>query len=380
MILLQSSELHSIIRKISSVNHRIYITFTERKHTLSNCIYLREPGILHDMMFAMKLRFNGERAFPESANGSGTTKLCRQAIDQLKDVSDKLLPLFYSSNELQIKTGLLAYMRMFLDEFDYMHDGLIERFYESLCNTDRLKQFIYRNYISGDCPEHMDFSEFARIREAVLNSVLPADVQLHMINFLFDGQNEIDLIIRELRKAQQFCEDLHRLNEDRIHTLISQFNDEKLSALGRMQMWDIRKSDPICHTYCVLHACSAYGETRDGAYLVYLGIDGDEVIRDFTEIGIDLYELGRILYDETRLKILDMLQKKPMYCAEIARELGLKNNSTLYHLNMMEKQKMLLLMHDGKKIYYRINSNYLSSLRTYIDTAMGNTVPGLLRE
>jgi len=41
---------------------------------------------------------------------------------------------------------------------------------------------------------------------------------------------------------------------------------------------------------------------------------------------------------------------------------------------------MLILMHDGKKIYYRINANYLNSLRTYIDTAMGSTVPGLLRE
>ena len=347
---------------------------------MSNCIYLREPGILHDMMFAMKLRFNGERAFAQSPDDSENTKICRQVMEQLKDVSDKLLPLFYSSNDLQIRTGLLAYMRFFLEEFDYMHDGLIERFYESLYNTDRLKRFIYRNYIPGDCPEHMDFSEFARIREAVLNSDLPADVQLHMISFLFDGQNEIDLIIRELRKAQQICEDLHRLNGDRIHMLISRFNDEKITALGRMLMQDIRKYDPICHTCCVLHACSAYGETRDGAYLVYLGIDGDEVIRDFTEIEIDLYELGRILYDETRLKILDMLRKKPMYCAEIARELGLKNNSTLYHLNMTEKQKMLLLMHDGKKIYYLINANYLSSLRTYIDTAMGSTVPGLLRE
>ena len=347
---------------------------------MSNCIYLREPGILHDMMFAMKLRFNGERAFAHSPDDSGNEKLCRQVIAQLKDVSDKLLPLFYSSNELQIKTGLLAYVRIFLDEFDYRNDGLIERFYESLYNTDRLKQFIYRNYIPGDCPEHMDFSEFARIREAVLNSGLPADVQLHMIGFLLDGQNESDLIIRELRKAQRICENLHRLNEDRIHTLISQFNDEKISALSRMQMWDIRKYNPICHTYCALHTCSAYGETRDGAYLVYLGTDSDEVVREFTKIEINLYELGRILYDETRLKILDMLQKKPMYCAEIARELGLKNNSTLYHLNMMEKQKMLILMHDGKKIYYRINANYLSSLRTYIDTEIGSTVPGLLRE
>ena len=54
--------------------------------------------------------------------------------------------------------------------------------------------------------------------------------------------------------------------------------------------------------------------------------------------------------------------------ADSMAELGLKNNSTLYHLNMMEKQKLLNLIVDGKKIYYQINCNYLNSLQKLLET------------
>ncbi len=338
---------------------------------MNKYIYLREPGILYDMMFAMKLRFNGERAFVEpmdnSPTGSGVIQLYRQVIKQLEDVSDKLLPLFYSTNEPQIKTGLLAYMRIYLDEFGYTTDGLIDRFYESLRNTDRLKEFIYRNYISSDCPEDFDFTSFTEIKESILSSELPNDVKLYLINFMLDGQNEIDLIITELKKAQIICEKLHQLNSDRISDLVSQFDDEKIAALSKLQRWDIKQFDPIYHTYCSLHTYSAYGETRDGNYMIFLGIDGDEVIQEYTSVEINLYELGRILYDETRLKILEMLSEKPMYCAEIAKKLGLKNNSTLYHLNMMEKQKLIIPSPTGKKLYYTININYIDSLKKHLD-------------
>jgi len=61
-----------------------------------------------------------------------------------------------------------------------------------------------------------------------------------------------------------------------------------------------------------------------------------------------------------------MLRKGEMYCAEIARELGLKNNSTIYHLNMMHQQNILKTRSQGKKIFYSLNIKFFIFVNQYL--------------
>lgn len=338
---------------------------------MSKYVYLKQPGILYDMMFALKLRFNGERAYivlnKDIPLSTDTEQLYKQVIDKLSDVSDKLLPLFYWNESPKKKTGLLAYMRQHMYLLDYTKDGLIDEFYDSLRDVQRLKKFIYKNYISEDCPDVIDLGTFGQIKESLYNAELPADVKMYMMDFFIYGENEVDFIIDELKKAQTICEELYQLNYDKVTEQIERFDDNKIEALSKLQMWDIMKFSPIYHTYCVLNKYSIYGETYSDDYIAYLGIESDDLIYEHISISVDLYELGRILYDETRLKILSMLREKPMYCAEIAKALGLKNNSTLYHLTMMTKQNLLYCYSNGKKIFYRIYPHYLDSLKEYIN-------------
>lgn len=344
----------------------------ERRTSLNKYIYLKEPGILYDMMFALKLRFNGERAFSglddNTPLSTSAEEPYRQVIKKLDDVSDKLLPLFYWNESPKIKTGLLAYMRMNMYRLHYTEPGLIDEFYDSLRDVQKLKKFIYKNYVSENCPDVIDTTTFGQIKEDLLNSALPAEVKMYMTNFLLYSEDEIEFIISELKKAQSICEELHEISIKKIDELIEKFDDEKINTLSKIHMWDIKRFHPIYQTYCALNIFSVYGESYNKDCILYLRIDSDDMICRLTNnnVNIDLYELGRILYDETRLKILNMLKEKPMYCAEIARELGLKNNSTLYHLAMMEKQSLLREIPKGKKIFYYININYLKKLKKQI--------------
>ena len=66
-----------------------------------------------------------------------------------------------------------------------------------------------------------------------------------------------------------------------------------------------------------------------------------------------------------------MLIEEDMYCAQIARKLGLQCNSTLYHLVLMEKEGLLTVKKKApfnKKIFYSINRNYIIAIKRYIDT------------
>lgn len=335
--------------------------------------YLKEPGILYDMIYAMTLRFNGEHAFAgledNTSLSTSAEELYRQVIQKLDDVSDKLLPLFYWNESPKIKTGLLAYMRMNMYQLHYTELGLIEEFYDSMRDVQKLKKFIYKNYISENCPDIIDVTTFDQIKEELLNSALPPEVKMYMTNFLLYGEDEIEFIISELKKAQSLCEELHEINVKKIDELIDKFDDEKIDTISKIHMWDIKRFNPIYQTYCALNIFSLYGESYNDDCVAYLGIESDDMICILTNnnVNIDLYELGRILYDETRLKILNMLKEKPMYCAEIAKVLGLKNNSTLYHLTMMEKQSLLSSHPIGKKIYYQIYTRYLDNIKIFIN-------------
>lgn len=340
--------------------------------TISNYIYLKQPGILYDMMFALKLRFNGERAInglrAQIPSFENVEQIYYRIIEKLKDISDKLLPLFYCDESPRYQTGLLTYMRSNMSGFDYTGDGLIEKFYDSLRDVQRLKKFIYKNYVSENCPEIIDSITFVQIKDEVYSSDLPPEVKMYMADFLLYGEHEIEFFISELRKVQSLCEEIHQINSAKIDGQIAKFDDDKIATICKLKMEDIAKYNPIYHTYCVINMYSVHGEIGNGDYIAYLGINSDQLIyKSINNIDVDFYELGRILYDETRLKILAMLKEKPMYCAEVAKELGLKNNSTLYHLTMMEKQKLLRFVPKGKKIYYYINVHYLDNVRKLVD-------------
>ncbi len=334
--------------------------------------YLKQPGLLYDMVFALKLRFNGERAYIQfkelCPSYTEDERLYQLIISQLDSISDKLSPLFYWQDSPKIHTALLSYIREFWDEFNYTEDNLIDNFYNSLRDVQRLKKFLYTNYISETCPNDINIISFNQIREELFAADLPNEIKLYLMDFLLYGETEIEFIISELKKVQAICEEFYQINSSDIAELVNDFDTDKIETLSNLHAVDINKYDKIYFTYCVIYRAALYGEIHGNEWISFLGIKSDNFITSYSpDIDINLYELGRILYDETRLKILDMLTRKEMYCAEIAKELGLKNNSTLYHLVMMENEKLLTYKKQGKKIVYSINIDYLEAIKKYLN-------------
>ena len=105
--------------------------------------------------------------------------------------------------------------------------------------------------------------------------------------------------------------------------------------------------------------------------LLSIGINKLTYIDTYAKKEIDLFELGRVLHDDVRVRILNMLIEKEMFCAEIARELGLKNNSTLYHLRLMEQLSLILNKKHGRRVYYFINPHFINSVINYMYKLLG---------
>lgn len=293
-------------------------------------IYLKEPGILYDMMFLLKLRFNGEQAYIQFKGFSPTynedVKFYNLMINKTADIDDKLLPLFYNKEI----TPLIAFMREVWDEIS-VSDTLICNFYNILRDTDKLRKFVLKIYFPEISQDVIEAENYTSIKNTIFKSELPNEVKLYLFNFLIFCDSEIEFIITQLKKVQALVEESYQINISEIERLKEHFADEQnINNVCKMLMTDLKKFNIVYYTYCTIYISSISSQMHNDKWIAVLGIKSEKMIYSYVpSYDIDLYELGRVLYEETRLKILNMLTKKEMYCAEIARELGLKNNSII---------------------------------------------------
>jgi len=65
-----------------------------------------------------------------------------------------------------------------------------------------------------------------------------------------------------------------------------------------------------------------------------------------------------LLGDNTRIKIIQQLRKKPSRASDIEANFVLTQPTISYHLNVLKKLGMVLSKKKGREIYYFLNRKY----------------------
>jgi len=338
---------------------------------LANYVYVKEPGILLDALFLLKMRFNGEKAYSkfrsESDFDEREEKYLELMQSQTVNISDRLLPLFYYDPEAGLKTPLIWYMR---DNWELLMNNpaeIINGFIDLLKDMPKLKEYIFVHYFPLKSVPAFKSMEY--IRETILASEYPINLKLYLMDFFVSSDREVSFIIEEFKKALNIALDVWKENHIIIDESNLQFVNQNIDAILNDKNVSLENYSDFYYSYCYVLRRTMYVEAFNNSnILVYLGSK-----KDLSNQGlinpketINFYEIGRCLYDETRLAIITMLRKGEMYCAEIARELGLKNNSTIYHLNMMHQQNILKTRSQGKKIFYSLNIKFFIFVNQYL--------------
>ena len=77
----------------------------------------------------------------------------------------------------------------------------------------------------------------------------------------------------------------------------------------------------------------------------------------------DLTQLFKLLADETRLKILDLLGQRDELCVrELWEHLGQSQPAVSHHLGLLRMGGLVDTRHEGKHIYYRIDQQRFAEL------------------
>jgi ArsR family transcriptional regulator len=88
----------------------------------------------------------------------------------------------------------------------------------------------------------------------------------------------------------------------------------------------------------------------------------------------DLAQLFKILADETRLRILEMLGRRKELCVrDLWERLGQSQPAVSHHLGLLRMAGLVDTRHEGKHIYYRIDEQRFNELMTLIQSTRVGT-------
>ncbi len=88
----------------------------------------------------------------------------------------------------------------------------------------------------------------------------------------------------------------------------------------------------------------------------------------------DLAQLFKVLADETRLRILEMLGRRKELCVrDLWERLGQSQPAVSHHLGLLRMAGLVDTRHEGKHIYYRIDEQRFDELMTLIQSTQVGT-------
>ena len=90
-----------------------------------------------------------------------------------------------------------------------------------------------------------------------------------------------------------------------------------------------------------------------------------------------LVKVFKALSDSNRLRILKMLENRPLCVCEITEVLQLANSTVSKHLSILRDADLILDEKDGKWVNYRLNTNISDEAKTQILFIIKN---GLLKD
>ncbi|MBU9714364.1 ArsR/SmtB family transcription factor [Evansella tamaricis] len=73
-------------------------------------------------------------------------------------------------------------------------------------------------------------------------------------------------------------------------------------------------------------------------------------------------EAIRIITDEKRFKVLQLLKVRPLYGYELAQELGVSNSTVSHHLSTLVKQHLVRSIRRENKVYFEVNRDEIQNI------------------
>lgn len=226
-----------------------------------------------------------------------------------------------------------------------------------------------------------DFTDFAQIVEFIMNSQHDGEVKIKLIQLhrdearifraaakvLLELAPAIEALGRPVRPAMKEMRDI-AASPSRWQSLLDIIAPTIDASLAEHATIHLRPQLMWPHAIGLFYPRMGHLHLAIGIYTLELMERTDIVSDRFNKI----IERTKLLSDPSRLKIVMLLQSRPMYLKELADQLGLSSATLSHHVQNMVNQQLLRveISQDSRRVYYSLNQASFTELGQLI-SALG---------
>lgn len=332
---------------------------------MSKIKYVKEPGFVYDLLFVYIFHFNKKEAFEyfvTDTRRKEDTAFFEEMIRSFPEPPQELLPLFHISKS---KVTLITTRFFFKNISHYWNENGIDFICEKLMEKDKLKSelvsFYFEDILSSDGVMQCGLFELmTNVDNLQLSDSMKKALMIALANPEVIAQKTAEFF-KSVEPIMQAYYDRH---EQRIQEIYEYYTPEKIANLYS-KAWEAKYEwGNVGRFFSVgLFACNCfrYDFMENGmGYIV--GQFAENSAMDSFQKGaqMNLAFVAKAFADEMRVTIWKLLvQQRELTTTEIAQELKLPLSSCFYHLDIMQKARVLSSRSEGKTVLYKVNLEFV---------------------
>ena len=335
---------------------------------MSKFKYIKNIGYIYDLFNIFILYFNSVDWYNDIEEYSSKSREDYVYFDEIiKDcgkISMDLYPLFYRRK----RDVCFITNYYFHNIFDY-NDLNFYNICENLKDKDEFLKNLIEFYFNEKDIKNVNINDqIEKMNEEI-------ELKYRLIR-MFSNINEIiDLLIQALTTAKALLDKIYEKRDFCLKEQINYFADEN-NFIKVYQFYNIIKDDQKETVYSI-SLIDRYAYLYKKNDLLETFIFGDDCKNYFIEnddkkdIEVDTTILGKIISEDIRIKILELLKEHgELYTGEICKLMNMKMTAVFHHLNMMYSVKMLKIRNEGRKVFYNINNTYFTAAKKALSKFM----------
>lgn len=341
-----------------------------------NIKYLRQPGFVYDLMTIFMLRFNRSRWDDLFINKNKTKDDFSFYNNILREfpVKNEDISIFFI--DVEEKGCFFTRLNAFNDPLNIFSDYDLDFILAEISKADDFSQKLADFYLpnSGLIVNLNDREFYTKLLELVQATNYSDKTKNKLLSYFINPEKVLVNLKSELIEKKVLLIQYYQRNYERTDYFQQHFNlvewNNKLKNCGLIQT-DVSTISEFFISICLIAKNKIKLYSKDNHILQVLGFDYSESLDESEsskfEIQLDMF--GKIISDENRLSIINMLTAMPeMSTSEIAKRLSSSLNSVYYHLDMMSQVNMIKSRNEGRSVFYKLNKEYFNKAAEVVGT------------
>lgn len=335
---------------------------------LKDKIYIRS-SIVYELLAAMFRLECHEQILSQNQKKlkyvpSELTEWVEKSRTKLSDSMKKDMNVFFNYESF---LGL-SLIQVIWENNCYEHINDFFDFLEEYPAKDLVKNFFNTGYGAGQMLKSVD--DPIEVKDFLDKCSLP-EVEKWKLMYFCSVTDEVKKRFIKLLKDFYniiFKENMNMLQE--LHNSSIVYMEEKVKEkpyemIERLVEFDIKNADDkiilIPSYYYNTASLFSYEEKQKRLIYIY-GISQPEFKFSEDISSEKMLNAIKVLSDENRIKIIQILKVSPCYGYELSQKLGISSSTTSHHLSLLSEIGAIIPVREENKVYYRVDKDNIKKL------------------